>query len=157
ICTAPMAQNSANDSSPILLTTRSGEYFPALNLLRGAAAIAVAFGHWRNLFYCDYGQVAAPGVATKGFYFLSGLGHESVIIFFVLSGFVIANSIRKSFELSRWSWGEYLLARLSRLWVVLIPALLLGGCLDLLGSALLGRNGSIYSQIGFGHIIQGNE
>jgi hypothetical protein len=54
----------------------------------------------------------------------------------VLSGFWITRSVIRNPENSSF-WPDYLVNRLSRLWLVLIPALLLGGILDWLGSQVL--------------------
>src|SRR5262245_35366269 len=94
--------------------------FPYLDLIRGLAACAVAGCHLRNLFFQDYQQLRSPNSLCKAFYFFTSLGHQAVIVFFVLSGFVICNSIRGSFQNGNWSWRTYLMSRLSRLWVVLL-------------------------------------
>ncbi|BCG57495.1 acyltransferase [Paenibacillus sp. URB8-2] len=52
-------------------------------------------------------------------------GYEAVMVFFVLSGLFISSSVVKQISENRWSWKVYLVNRLSRLWVVLIPALFL--------------------------------
>src|SRR5438270_328357 len=60
------------------------------------------------------------------------------MIFFVLSGFLITLSILRAIVRHRWSVGWYLSQRLTRLWVVLIPALLLGAVWDQAGIHLFG-------------------
>ncbi|WP_180955109.1 acyltransferase family protein [Peribacillus deserti] len=52
-------------------------------------------------------------------------GYQAVMIFFVLSGYFISSTVLKSISRNKWSWGQYLLKRLTRLWVVLIPCLVL--------------------------------
>lgn len=52
-------------------------------------------------------------------------GSQAVMVFFVLSGYFISSSILKAISGNRWSWSDYLLKRVIRLWIVLIPALLL--------------------------------
>lgn len=104
-----------------------------LDLVRGLAAIAVMIGHVRGLFFQDYTSLVAPGVGTKFLYAVTGLGHEAVIVFFVLSGFFIGASVLKSVAAKRWSWRSYLTHRFIRLWIVLLPALALGAALDWAG------------------------
>jgi glycosyltransferase involved in cell wall biosynthesis/peptidoglycan/LPS O-acetylase OafA/YrhL len=147
---APPLGLIATDSKP---ETRR---YPALDLIRAVAALAVAGSHWRNLFFQDYDKLQLPSLFGQAFYFLGGLGHQAVIVFFVLSGFVISNSIHASIEKGSWSWRNYLVSRLTRLWIVLIPAILLGVLLDHLGVATL-QAGGIYSSAGFGHILLGTE
>lgn len=118
-----------------------------LDLIRGIAALLVLAGHLRSITFNDFSSIAHPTLATKVFYFATSLGHEAVMIFFVLSGFFIIKSIVESFEKNTWSWKKYAINRLSRLWMVLIPGLLLGALWDNLGLQLFPTsfiyNGSI--------------
>lgn len=104
-----------------------------LDLLRGMAAFLVLIGHLRSITFVDFNQLEHPGIFTKSFYFITSLGHEAVMIFFVLSGFFIIKSIVETIGTGKWSWKNYAVNRLSRLWVVLIPGLLLGMFWDNLG------------------------
>jgi peptidoglycan/LPS O-acetylase OafA/YrhL len=105
-----------------------------LDLLRGLSAIAVFAGHLRSFFFLDYTQIS-PNILAKIFYFLTGFGHQSVIIFFVLSGFFIAKTIQESVEKGKWSFKTYFINRFLRLELVLLPALFLGLFWDTLGLA----------------------
>lgn len=127
-------------------------HFPLLDILRGPAALLVFAEHWRNLFFKDFAELSNPGALMKGFYVLTGAGNEAVMIFLVLSGCVIAHAIRTMRQRDAWSWRSYLSSRLTRLWIVLIPALVLTACWDQLGMWLGGSN-SIYTGTGFGHIL----
>ncbi|WP_263376864.1 acyltransferase family protein [Granulicella aggregans] len=95
------------------------------DLIRGLAALIVLFGHWRNLVFVDYPSVAAHRLILALPYALTSAGHQAVVIFFVLSGYLISGSVFRSFSRNRWTWIEYLTHRLVRLWVVLVPGLLL--------------------------------
>ncbi len=110
-----------------------------LDAVRGLAALTVFLNHWRALFFADYSQLSHPSVAAKIFYALTGLGHSAVMVFFILSGFFISSSVFRAFGQGRWSWGWYAEQRLTRLYVVLVPALVLGAGWDLLGTHLFGR------------------
>jgi peptidoglycan/LPS O-acetylase OafA/YrhL len=103
-----------------------------LDLLRGLAAVAVFAGHLRSIFFLDY-QNIKPNSVAKIFYFITGFGHQSVIIFFVLSGFFIAKTIQESIDRRKWTFKDYFINRFMRLQVVLLPALLLGLFWDSLG------------------------
>jgi peptidoglycan/LPS O-acetylase OafA/YrhL len=128
-------------------------YFPLLDVLRGLAALLVFAEHWRNILFQDYNQLGNPGLALKLLYMFTGAGHEAVMIFFVLSGCVIAHVVQTLHEKKQWSWRLYLKARLTRLWVVLIPALLLTVIWDQWGMFLSVGKESIYSGTGFGHVL----
>ena len=113
-----------------------------LDMLRGLAALAVLLWHWRNLFYADYHGIQEPGALVGAFYFVTGFGHQAVMVFFVLSGYFIGASVMRAVDLGTWSWRAYLINRTSRLWVVLLPALALGAAWDLTGLALFGTDGT---------------
>jgi peptidoglycan/LPS O-acetylase OafA/YrhL len=120
---------------------KHSDKYIAFDLLRGIAALLVCTGHIRNFLFVDFEEVKNPNGFDKLFYFATGLGHQAVIVFFVLSGFFVGGSVWKQLRRSEFSWGEYLLARLSRLWVVLIPALLATWCFDSLGEFLIDNAG----------------
>jgi peptidoglycan/LPS O-acetylase OafA/YrhL len=101
-----------------------------VDLLRGLAAVEVLLGHLRQLVLVDYPQVSAPWLGAKLLYLTSSFGHEAVMVFFVMSGFFIAGSVMHRLRTGGWSWGDYAVQRLTRLHLVLIPALLLGGLWD---------------------------
>lgn len=100
----------------------------ALDAVRGAAAVLVMFDHTHNLFFVNYPtamQVSHHPALTHGLYALSSAGTEVVVVFFVLSGYLISGSVFRSMEQGRWTWKGYLTHRFVRLWLVLLPALVL--------------------------------
>jgi peptidoglycan/LPS O-acetylase OafA/YrhL len=108
------------------------------------AAFSVLLHHWRETFFVEYHQVARHNPVSAAFYLVTGLGHQWVIIFFVLIGYLVGGSVLRSVQCHQWSWRAYLLARLTRLYIVLLPALLLGGLADWAGMRLPGA-GPIYA------------
>ncbi|MEZ4800700.1 MAG: acyltransferase family protein [Flavobacteriales bacterium] len=88
---------SENDSKQLLW----------LDLLRGIAAFLVLIGHLRSITFVDFSLIQNPSVFVKFFYFITDLGHEAVMIFFVLSGFFIIKSIVESTQSGNWSWKKY--------------------------------------------------
>jgi len=66
-----------------------------LDAVRSLAAFDVVIGHARNLFLQPYESIAFPSYLDKVIYFVTGLGHQAVIAFFVLSGFFIGASVFK--------------------------------------------------------------
>ena len=107
-----------------------------LDLVRGLAAILVLLSHWKVMFFLDYPKIPGERWMFVVPYVLCDAGHQAVIIFFVLSGYLIAGSVFRSLDRGTWSWGDYLVHRLTRLWVVLIPGLVLGFLLDWAGMHL---------------------
>jgi len=106
-----------------------------LDFLRGLAALLVVSEHLRAFFFVTFPELQSPGILAKAFYLVTGLGHQSVMIFFVLSGYLVGGSVLTALEKGKWSWKSYLLRRMSRLWVVLIPALVLTLLWDKIGYA----------------------
>jgi peptidoglycan/LPS O-acetylase OafA/YrhL len=93
----------------------------ALDALRATAAFLVCAQHVRNATLIDYEQISNPNPLQRVIYFSTHLGHEAVMIFFVLSGFLVGGSVLRTAE--RFRFSEYARARLARLWCVLIPCL----------------------------------
>lgn len=89
-----------------------------LDALRLIAALEVAAFH--------LGRLPGSGV-PEGWW--NAFGHEAVVIFFVLSGFVIRHAAGKNDPTLR----LFAISRISRVWSVAIPALLLTWLFDSIG------------------------
>ena len=113
----------------------------SLDLIRAVATCAVMIGHLRTLFFVDLGHLSHRSWPLEALYFFSGFGHQAVIVFFVLSGFLISSTVIRSRVLGRWSWRDYAINRATRLYVVLVPGLLLGFFWDRMGSWLFAARG----------------
>jgi peptidoglycan/LPS O-acetylase OafA/YrhL len=116
----------------------------SLDLIRAIAACTVMVGHLRALFFVDFAQLKSRSVSLQALYFFTGFGHQAVIVFFVLSGFLISSTVIRSHVLGKWSWRQYAVNRATRLYVVLLPGLLLGFFWDRLGSWLFAAK-ALYS------------
>lgn len=103
-----------------------------LDVIRGIAALLVCCGHWRRMLFIDYPQLTAHRGILFVPYGMCTMGYQSVIVFFVLSGYLVGGHVLRA--LDTWSWREYILQRGVRLWIVLLPALVLGGLLDATGT-----------------------
>jgi peptidoglycan/LPS O-acetylase OafA/YrhL len=125
-------------------TNRASIY---LDLARGLAAIEVMMYHVRPSLLVSYTAIAHKNVLDVLLYAITDKGFQSVMVFFVLSGFFISSSVINALVEGRWSWKNYLNNRITRLWVVLIPALFLTYLLNHLslavfhGTALVGEMG----------------
>jgi peptidoglycan/LPS O-acetylase OafA/YrhL len=107
-----------------------------LDLIRGVSAIAVMLYHLRGLFFVDFPFLLNKSLVSSGLYAVTGYGHQAVMVFFVLSGYFIGASVMYSVGNQQWSWSDYLVNRLSRLQLVLFPALILGAVWDQIGMRL---------------------
>lgn len=101
--------------------------------MRGLAALLVFLSHVRNHFFIDFPEIASHKWMYAPIYLFTSGGHQAVVIFFVLSGYLISSSVFRMLDAGAWSWRAYLLHRVVRLWVVLIPCLLLTVFWDRLG------------------------
>jgi peptidoglycan/LPS O-acetylase OafA/YrhL len=89
----------------------------------------------------DFGHLSHKSWPLDALYFFAGFGHQAVIVFFVLSGFLISSTVIRSHVLGKWSWRDYAINRATRLYVVLVPGLLFGFFWDRLGSWLFAVKG----------------
>jgi len=115
------------------------------NVARWVAAWAVLAYHTRALLLVSYHTLKSKLLFFKAIYFLTGFGHQAVIIFFVISGYLVGGltvlkSRRQAFDL-----GEFFVHRISRIYTVLLPALLMGGLLDHFGIRYFDESG-IYAE-----------
>jgi len=127
-------------------------YYYTLDLVRAAAACLVVVQHARNTLLVDYGDAVRPNLFWKGIYALN-FGHEAVIVFFVLSGCVVGRIVVMSAERGTWAWKDYLFDRFSRLWVVLVPALLATVLWDCISISQSSPSSFVHSGGGFAHMI----
>ena len=96
-----------------------------LDLLRITATLGVFLGHTNFHWFCGPSSFGPQN------------GQDYVIVFFVLSGFVITWSVDKKKNLT---FNQYAFDRLTRLWTVALPALAIGFCLDHFGSKINQQN-----------------
>ncbi|HEV2644429.1 MAG TPA: acyltransferase family protein [Candidatus Elarobacter sp.] len=82
-----------------------------LDAARTLAALAVVAQHARTYLFVGPKALRDPSRAVRAFYFLTGFGHEAVMVFFVLSGFLVGGSALSAIERDRWSWSDYLVKR----------------------------------------------
>ena len=108
---------------------------PLLSHLRWLAAFVVVASHVEQSILAKGGYVAATGpvstaLETKpllGGY--GGYGHAAVVVFFVLSGFLVGGKLVELLRSPklRTDWPSFLVDRFSRIFIVLWPTLLLNG------------------------------
>lgn len=103
-------------------------HYEWLDLVRFLAALLVVAGHVRGTVFREYSALATDSrnLAVASFFALSRLGHEAVIVFFVLSGFLVGGRAFERIAQGRFAAGDYAIDRITRIWIPLIPALVLG-------------------------------
>jgi peptidoglycan/LPS O-acetylase OafA/YrhL len=100
----------------------------ALDFARWIAALLVLFTHTANLMVARLADTPATDRTPilYGWVFLGGFGSQSVTVFFVLSGFLVGGRLLEKARASgSIEWLRYVLDRLVRIELVLIPALCL--------------------------------
>jgi peptidoglycan/LPS O-acetylase OafA/YrhL len=92
-----------------------------LDWVRGISALVVSAGHTRNALLPDFADLPHHGLLETLVYFSTGFGHAAVLVFFALSGYLVGGSILNN--KAAFDWQNYFISRYTRLWVVLLPAL----------------------------------
>lgn len=105
--------------------------YDAIDAVRTLAAIAVVWNHTWNMM----AGAMPPGAPwyVHCIYISAGFGQDAVFVFFVISGYWIARSTLGKIHEDSWRWDDYLVDRLARLWIVVMPALAIGAVLDCIG------------------------
>jgi peptidoglycan/LPS O-acetylase OafA/YrhL len=114
----------------------TGQASVHLDALRGIAAICVLLNHWKDANLIDYSRLGSDSPMLALAYAVLSLGRQWVIVFFVLSGYLVGGSVLNMFKRGTWSWRTYIFTRLTRLFIVLVPALILGAVWDWIGMQL---------------------
>jgi len=96
-------------------------YRPFLDQVRWIAALIVAIGHSLAILN-DHAN------GSKIINYIADMRGPAVCIFFVLSGYLVGGLVLRDF--GRFRLSSYTVARFSRIYIVLIPAILLTLCLD---------------------------
>jgi len=118
----------------MILIHKEGIASSSLDLVRFIAALAVILGHGVSRFFGPYDSANNAGIFEKLFRVaFSGYGSHGVTIFFILSGLFIGYSVINQIKTNSFSWKSYLSRRIIRLWIVLLPALVLTFILDYVG------------------------
>lgn len=130
-----------NDKSEKRPHQIGAQRYEHLDMLRGLAALLVLIGHVRGFVFVDLSSITANKLLYAPFYLLTGLGHQAVMVFFALSGFLVGGSALRKIHEHRWNGRDYAFRRFSRLWTALIPALFATLLLDWIGRDLLQLHG----------------
>jgi peptidoglycan/LPS O-acetylase OafA/YrhL len=104
-----------------------------LDHTRWVAALLVAAGHLRGFLMVDWSAQTHHTLATALFYWMTGFGRMAVIVFFVLSGYLVGGRAFAAIEAGRFNLQSYALNRFSRLYPPLLAAIALTALLDTVG------------------------
>jgi peptidoglycan/LPS O-acetylase OafA/YrhL len=107
-----------------------------LDLFRWFAALLVLLGHAERGRFMRITEIAGPDrpLLYYPLAFCAGFAHPAVMVFFVLSGYLVGGGLLKEIRLKgRIDFPKYFLNRFSRMSVVLYPSLLAILLFDLIG------------------------
>ena len=111
-----------------------------LDFFRWVSALLVLFSHARAFYFPPYPELSAPGLFDRLFYLVTGMGHQAVMVFFVMSGYLIGMHVIEAMRRQKFHRRDYLSKRIARIYPVLLIALVLGALVDLTGLSLMGAS-----------------
>ena len=110
-------------------------------LARWVAATAVLVGHAGALINISDIMVAPHGPGVYAWWFLSAFSHQAVLVFFVISGFLVGGPLIKKRSRPGPFLKTYFIDRFSRIYIVMAPALLWTFVIDSAGRSLFPTTG----------------
>ncbi len=111
-----------------------------LELCRWVGALVVLAVHSTNAFVSLADIMSAPQAApVYGWWFVVSfeLGHQGVVGFFVMSGYLVGGAVLANIRKEKDYLREYFIHRFARIYVVIVPALVLTFVADTIGRKLL--------------------
>lgn len=105
-----------------------------IDWLRFLAAFGVLTGHLRGVIWTEWGGLEASSRSPVAFvaFGLSRLGYEAVIVFFVISGFLVGGRMVERVLAGTFNLRSFVVDRCTRIYVPLVPALLFAGAVALI-------------------------
>ena len=103
-------------------------HLPWLNAIRFMAAFIVLICHTRNDFFVRYNELPdiQQNVFSFAFFFIGKLGYEAVIVFFVLSGFLVGGKGLERMHKHVFDVKSYVVDRFVRIGIPLVSAIVFG-------------------------------
>lgn len=119
-------------------------------------------GHTRDfLFLGMHEDISASPLSVRIALAPTAFAQESVAIFFVLSGYLVGGQVIREARSDMFKWRNYLIKRVSRLWTVLLPGLLLTALADIIAHRIgdtsnlnYGPTGPVYFLCNFAFLQQ---
>lgn len=97
----------------------------AIDFFRWTSAWVVALCHIRDHVFVGWSGWTLKSVVADAFTFFIGMANVAVLMFFVISGYLVGGALFSRFTAGHANLGRYAFDRLTRLYVVFIPGLLL--------------------------------
>ena len=112
-----------------------------LALARWIAALVVLITHAGQLIQISDIMVAPHGPGVYAWWFLAGFSHQAVLVFFVMSGFLIGGDLLLRLDRTDPFLQQYMIDRFSRIYIVMVPALAFGFVVDSIGRRIFPDSG----------------
>lgn len=117
---------------------------PVLFTMRWMSSALVMVGHAYSIIFHAYDGVAWSRSIGGLLEHLAMMRHGAVIIFFVMSGYLVGGNILS--HIDKFEFKRYFINRFSRIYIVLLPALALTIALDLT-AYIVAPNNEVYTTI----------
>lgn len=132
---------------------RSQAQNPYLDWIRFLAALVVLLTHTRDTVFLEFSELApeSHNIVVAAFFGMTRLGHEAVIVFFVLSGFLVGGPAFERAANGSFDAKSYTIDRSVRIFVPLLPAIVLTAIAGL----LLQNRPEIWNLVGHVFSLQG--
>ncbi|MCX5637751.1 MAG: acyltransferase [Planctomycetota bacterium] len=146
-----------------LATSESGKHFHWLDLFRFIAALTVVVTHTRSAAFVEYGSLAGTDktLFVNAAYAVTRIANEAVILFFVLSGFLVGGRALERIVQGTFRPADYAIDRFVRIMLPLVPALALTALVRIIidgGFSVLHLIGNLFSLQGiFVPVFGGND
>jgi peptidoglycan/LPS O-acetylase OafA/YrhL len=111
-----------------------------LDMARWLAASLVLVEHVSHNVLAEPSHSVGGSSWAAGVYVLTSTGAQAVIWFFVISGFLVGGAVVAEIRKGHFDFERYALNRIARLYVVLLPALVVGYGIDLWRVELFGMD-----------------
>lgn len=122
---------------PATKTRAIKQTFFWLDWIRFLAALCVVLGHIRGQVFVDYGSLdsTSQSFLVAAFFAVTRLGHEAVVVFFVLSGYLVGGRAIERARCGSFYLIDYAIDRATRIFLPLVPAVALTYLVQLLTSS----------------------
>ena len=120
-----MRSSTATDKCKVMNQRSHRHQWPFLDLVRWSAAFFVLVGHARGFALPNYADVPDHSIIEKALYAVTGLQHEGVVLFFVVSGFLVGGPAWEAIAAGKFGGVRYFANRFTRIYIVFIPGLVL--------------------------------
>lgn len=110
-----------------MITEKNKQHYYWLDVIRFLAAFAVMACHYRGFFFVEYGALSPDqqNIPMQIFFLLTRLGDEAVMVFFVLSGFLVGGKAIDKARKGIFDIKNYAIDRFVRIILPLLSSMLL--------------------------------